>query len=303
MEPTSRANDDARIDVQPIRVAALSAEGRARLVDELYALQRTVFDGVDREAFREYVIDSQADASWLDVYRREGKAVGYLALHRFDVEHEGRAVAIFRAEAGALRSARGRTNIGGQLIWQTLSYKLRHPGRDMYFFAAPVHPSSFHGLARHAAQMWPHPDHPTPASISSLLQSFADRFGLRCVDPARPLLRHVGWITRDDEQERAYWRSCQKPTAAYFVRTNPEYGRGHGLLTLIPITASNLVLGIANFVRSRVVRAMKRWPTLWRRTEPRACTRRAELGLDVVPGRTSARSSSITPTSVPRITV
>jgi len=67
-------------------------------------------------------------------------------------------------------------------------------------------------------------------------------------------VRHVGWITRDTEVEKSYWITCDKPAARFFVRTNPSYSEGHGLLTLIPITGEVLAEAGRRLARDRAGR-------------------------------------------------
>ena len=256
---------------------ALTPAARERLVDELYGVHSEVFDGVDRAQFRKYVVCSPAQATWIDVFRDDDdRAVGYLALHRFDLTHEGRSLAVFRAEAGMLRAYRGKTSIGSLLVTKILAYRLRYPTRAIFYFGSLVHPSSYHGIARFGVRMWPHPERRVPPAVESLMTRLGERFGLDAVDPARPLVRDVGWITRDTDQERAYWERCSKPTARFFVEANPGYGLGHGLLTLVPLTLSNLGLGALRWLwmqicrRAVIARArLQHVPGLQLRTEDR----------------------------------
>src|SRR5277367_6616719 len=81
---------------------------REALVDALYAIQREVFDGVDRATFAKYVVDSKAERTWISVHRdAEGKIGGYAAVHAFERRIDGCPVTIVRAEAGSRRDLRG----------------------------------------------------------------------------------------------------------------------------------------------------------------------------------------------------
>src|SRR6185312_9444529 len=72
------------------------------------------------------------------------------------------------------------------------------------------------------------------------MKQLAESFHLEVVDRARPLVRIVGWRTRDSDVEQAYWLQCDKPAARFFLDQNPDYGEGHGLLTLVPLDAASL---------------------------------------------------------------
>ncbi len=73
------------------------------------------------------------------------------------------------------------------------------------------------------------------------MEELAAEFGLEKVDAARPLVRKVGWKTRETEAEREYWQHCDKPAARFFIEANPGYVEGHGLVTVVPVTAAILL--------------------------------------------------------------
>ena len=88
----------------------LTLEARARLTDALYAVHQQIFDGVERESFAKYVVESKAEHTWIQVHKNEaGDIVGYFAMHVFEKPLNGVTTAVFRAEAGSLRAYRGAT--------------------------------------------------------------------------------------------------------------------------------------------------------------------------------------------------
>ncbi|WP_338872323.1 cyclic nucleotide-binding domain-containing protein [Myxococcus stipitatus] len=220
---------------------SLSAEARRRLTDALYAVHQEIFDGVERDCFARYVVDSTAEHTWIQLHRNEaGLLVGYFALHVFEKKLNGVITAVFRAEAGSLRAYRG-SNLSPRLALSlVVKYLLRHPGRPAYYLGALVHPSSYTLLTKYCGEVWPRREHPIPAELRGFIDELGSAFGLARVDPENPLLRQVGWRTRESEAERDYWRQCDRPSARFFLETNPGYTQGHGLLTLIPATLANI---------------------------------------------------------------
>jgi len=288
-----------RIQATVLDPDALAPDVRARLTDELHVVQQEVFDGVDREAFRKYVVESPASRNWLQVYRDpEGKAVGYMALHRFDRELDGRPCAIFRAEAGTVRAWRGRTPLGGMLARALIRHQIRHPRVPIFYLGSLVHPSSYHAFARFAARIHPGLNE-TPPRLQKLLTDLGDAFGLSVVDPERPLVRKVGWITRDTEVERDYWQRCEKPTVRFFVEANPGYVEGHGLLTLVPFDVRSGLIGIGRFLRGRLRRRLTALSVHLRRL-PLPKPRPKPAALAVLLGR-SKELSRVEPSNLPKI--
>jgi CRP-like cAMP-binding protein len=233
----------------------LDPAARQGFIDALYKVHCEVFDGVTRDSFAKYVVESQAEQTWINVHRNHaGEIVGYFALHIFERELAGKASAIFRAEAGTMRAYRGgntNTRFGLKL---GLPYLLRYPGRPVYYLGSLVHPSSYCLFAKHFDVIWPSTRHPPPPAVLAFMDELANSFGLERVASDNPLTRQVHWITRDSEVERHYWRNCDKPAARFFVEANPGYGEGDGLVTLVRVDAHNLWHMIATFFAERYAR-------------------------------------------------
>ncbi|HEY8212194.1 MAG TPA: cyclic nucleotide-binding domain-containing protein [Myxococcaceae bacterium] len=234
----------------------LTSAEREALVTALYRIQVEVFDGVSREAFARYVVLSKAERTRILVHRDEaGVIVGYFALHVFEREMNGEPVAVFRAEAGTMRAYRGANSNTRFGLKHGLAYLLSHPGRRAFYLGSLVHPSSYSLFAKHFPDsVLPRAGAEVPAQMLQLMNDLAGEFGLDRVDPANPLVRQVGWKTRDTEAERSYWQRCDRPAARFFVEANRGYGEGHGLLTLVPVTLAALASMAGQVVRQKLAR-------------------------------------------------
>ncbi len=233
----------------------LDPAARQGFIDALYKVHCEVFDGVTRDSFAKYVVESQAEQTWINVHRNHaGEIVGYFALHIFERELAGKASAIFRAEAGTMRAYRGGDTNMRFGLELGLPYLLRHPGRRVYYLGSLVHPSSYSLFAKHFDVIWPSTRHPPPPAVLAFMDELANSFGLERVTSDNPLTRQVHWITRDSEVERHYWRHCDKPAARFFIEANPGYGEGDGLVTLVRVDAHNLWHMISTFFAERYTR-------------------------------------------------
>ncbi|ATB32912.1 cyclic nucleotide-binding domain-containing protein [Melittangium boletus] len=231
----------------------LSPEARERLTEDLYDVHRRIFDGVERESFARYVVESKATHTWILVHHDEaGRTVGYCAVHLFEKRFAGRPTAVVRMEAGLLRAFRGghaNVRFGLHMI---LRYLLRNPGQRMFYLGSLVHPSSYSVFTSYCGEVWPRRGTTTPGELLSFMDELAVEFGLERVESSNPLVRHVGWRTRETEMEREYWRCCDKLPVRYFIEANPGYSEGHGLVTLVPLTMTNL-LGVLRSMGKRSV--------------------------------------------------
>lgn len=234
----------------------MPAAARAALADELYRTHRTVFDGLDRDGFAAYVIESPADDTRVFVLRDEaGEARGYCASHVFRQEHLGRPMIIVRMEIAAEPAWRHRRFAAPFICGEAMRLALRHPGTPRYMLACFVHPSAYVSLTRHA-RVWPNPDGPTPPRIEALMGSLARAFHLDVRDGIAP----VGWIARSGEPPARMSRE-----AAYYVARNPGYPRGLGLLTVIDFAAPAVARGVLDSAALSIRRGLSaapaaRWP-------------------------------------------
>ncbi len=240
----------------PVRsevVDPTALEGRTReaFIDALYAVHSQIFDGVDRDAFVHYVVDSPADETKILVHRdRAGAPIGYFAAHQFRRVVRGKPAIIARGETGMLRQHRGGASILRFGFGEALRIMAGNPGVPLYYLGCLVHPTSYHALCKYLRPVWPSVDTPPDASLRALVSELGDSFGLARVGED-PLVREVGWRTRDTEAERAFWRRCDKPDVRYYVEHNPGYGEGHGLLTLVPLSGPVVAGALARVAREK----------------------------------------------------
>lgn len=237
---------------------SLSPQEVDALVSSLYEVHCEIFDGVGRDEFARYVVLSHAEQTRIQVsYGEDGSVAGYIATHAFRRALRGEMVTINRAEAGLRRPYRGNGSPATFLISWLLKKRWEFPGAQ-YYLGCLVHPSSYSAFARAAATLWPAPGVELPEELRALMVELAEEFHLPAVDPRRPLVRQVGWITRDTEAERRYWQQCDLPAPRFYVEQNPTYGEGHGLLTLVPLDAASLTRSTLNWGAARLKKTLQR---------------------------------------------
>lgn len=223
----------------------LDEHQRKALSRELYEIHRSVFAGLDQEAFDRYVVNSPAKKTRILLYRNRRKAlIGYFGVHRFELEMDGQPIVVFRGEVGLLPEYRQKdANLS---FWWTeaAGFKLRHPGKHVYFFFVPVSPSFYAMAARYTLKAYPGRDLNIRADALALMTWLAPQFGLPAVEEGNPLVRKVGWITLASQQEQDFWRTTRNPYVRFYIDANPKFGEGNGLLTLIPVTFANALLSL-----------------------------------------------------------
>lgn len=239
--------------------SSLSIDEKECFIDSLYLLHSRIFDGVERKSFVSYVVDSPADWTRIRVYKnRMNEWVGYCAVHRFDARVFDRSCVIFRAEAGILREYRGRS----QTLWfgfsEAIKYRIRHPFCALYYLGSFVHPSVLYMFSRYFGEYYPRADTPIPARIKDFMLELANIFHIEAVEGQDVLVRQVGWITRESTEDRRFWQNHTHPMVKFYIKTNPEYTSGNGLLTLVPLTSRNIFMSLARFLKNKIRRRFSR---------------------------------------------
>jgi hypothetical protein len=234
----------------------MTAEETAALVNSLYQFHDSVFCGVDEAAFGRAMINSHAQLNKIKVVTDEsGKICGYCAVHRADRLVSHGSVSVFKVEMGVSREYRGRALLRRFVGNQFRHHFLRHPFRKTFFLSAFVHPASYRTAAGVVWKLYPNRRHPTPPQMERLMNELADALDY-ARDDERPWTRKVGWISRDDDKDRAYWETQSHPDIRYFLERNPDYSRGNGLLSIMPLTPANIAITFAIGLRERLKRKL-----------------------------------------------
>lgn len=218
----------------------LTPAATQQLTNELYATHIQVFDGVSKSDFANYVINSPAERTRIQVYRDGPRVIGYLAVHTFVRTIQGQRWVVVRAEAGKLPAYR-RAAQGTLLIAEVLRICLRYPRAHKAMLGCFVHPSAYVAIGHVAPQIYPHWREPTPANVQIAMTQLASDFGLAPVDHDRAGVRNVGWITRETQADRDSWARRLDPMTRTFCEQNPGYQLGHGLVVLLPISMLTLI--------------------------------------------------------------
>ncbi len=233
---------------------ALTSTERERFTDALYEAHERIFAGVDRASFAAYVVDSPAARTRIQVFRSGEQIVGYAAFHAFESTVGGRPALVLRAEVGLLPEYRRGSRMGWFLARECIRSIMHNPGRTVWGLSCATNPATYRTLAKHTDQVWPHWEQPTPDHIQQLMTELAEQFQLRSVDEDRPGVYHVGWQTRQSEQEALGWEKCQHPASKLYIDRNPDYADGQGLLLLVPLTRLGLVRCCMRLIETKIRR-------------------------------------------------
>lgn len=243
----------------------LDADGRARLLEELQ-INRQIFDGPGLGALTEVLASgSQGKTTLQCYYDQAGRCVGFAALLCDELEHDGAPWTVFRAMTGLLPEYRGRQSVLGFYLATLAGYLLRYPGRRVFFFTPVVHVSSYRLLARHAKEMYPHPDRPVPPRMMEIIQRLGARYACARVDGEHPLVcRRSVWV-RGDQRKQARRLGAGDALDRFFLQINPRAGEGNCIMTLAPVTIGQLLVGALRYGQTRAAVALRGLRSAWAR--------------------------------------
>lgn len=242
------------VEAEVVNPAALDAPQRDAFLQDLYRVHQKIFAGVSMEEFTYYLVRPDSARTRIQIYRNgKGELVGYCAMHIFERRSKWRCRAVLRAEAGLLPAYRGSAST----LWfgakEAFRYKLIHPLRSVVFFAMPVHPSSFHLISKYFWRCFPGQSRHIPERWNRLLVDLAETTDVAAVDSSDPLVRHVGWITRETPADIENWRKSPFEDVQYYLSRNPLYSQGNGLAMIAPLSLSNLVFSFSLYVYHKSV--------------------------------------------------
>jgi hypothetical protein len=237
----------------------MSIDEKESFSDSLYQLHSNIFDGVDRASFASYVVDSPAEWTRIRIYKnRVDEWIGYCAVHRFRKLIFDRPYVIFRAEAGILREYRGRSITLWFGFKEAIRYRIKHPFCELFYLGSFVHPSVLYMFSRYFSEYYPRADTPIPKKIKVFILELANIFHLKPVDEQDVLVRQVGWITKESTEDRCFWQKHTNPVVKFYIKKNPGYVNGNGLLTLVPFTFRNIFMSLVRFMKIKLVRRISR---------------------------------------------
>jgi hypothetical protein len=234
--------------LETIDPATLDPKTLTAFSQRLYAIQCQIFDGVDARQFEKKVFAPDAKWTKIRIFNNAGgNAVGYCALHAYEKAinsaiTNSETMIIFRAETGMLRKYRKQGNIFSFFFKEAIKYKICHPFKKSYLFCTLIHPSSYHLISKFFFRSYPNINYTTPVSILDKMNLVADAFQESQLPNIAPSLRDVGWITRQTAEEQSELANSSDPATCFFLKKNPDYHKGQGLMTLVPLDLKNIFL-------------------------------------------------------------
>lgn len=230
-----------KLNISPaIQPQRLSGTERDQLTNSLYEVHCQIFDGVDKETFRSYVIEPDTVTTRIFLIQTDQKeTVGYLTFQVYQPEvlRKGKIKRpyVFRTEIGIRQEYRGRANYNRVLFREALKFCLRKGMPEAYYMATPINPLAYFLACRSIDCIYPQPHLATPAKILSVMNELSATL----TTPASGQAHKVGWIAQMPPAQERRMRRSDNPWFQFFIRHNPDFHKGYGMMWLAPATPGN----------------------------------------------------------------
>lgn len=217
--------------------------------DKLYDLTTHIFGGGTKQEFEEMVSKCPSDDSRYLIYKNgAGQWVGYFGLHRFTKRIDGETATVFRAQAGLLPKYR-RTNASLFFpLKEIVKFKLKHPRNHLYAFVAIINPSMYYLTDKYVHQIYPSEHRHIPDHAVNIVETCARQFKFPVKTGDSFWARTIGWYPVHTKEEEAFWNSSTNPRIKYYQHINPDFLKGKGLLTLVPLSGFNIFISACLFL-------------------------------------------------------
>lgn len=235
----------------------LSGETLEIITDKLFALHVQIFDGLDRAAFSACMLRRPECRSRIQVYENEqGEWVGYVAVYSHLKEVQGQPMVLLRMVVGMLPAHQQQGVPAGLLAQEALRNLVLHPKRAMYLVCGLINPTSYLSVVRCVPAVLPAPERAPTQSEAALLNALREVCQMKLASESLPYCVNMGWISKSQVGSRASWAESPKPEVQFFLRENPTYEQGTGLLVALPLSMSTFATGLVRWASGRVKRLL-----------------------------------------------
>lgn len=249
-----------RLTSQVYRPGRLDPAARRALIDAIYPLHRQVFAGIDRAEFEAYVLEPGTPHRWLVVVRAGDSAVGYSTVHVRDLVVNGAPIRLVRGAGGLLPAHRKQGApilsrfVAARCSWAMLTAQ----GRPTWFAGAIMSPASHRMVATMLSGMSPRPERPPSPEMTHLLHGVADAIGMPPSITGDPGVRRAGWTVHFSDAARARIAASTDPTTRYFLKRNPHFADGEGIVFLAPVTVRQIASTVVQIGADQLSRRLRR---------------------------------------------
>lgn len=225
-----------------IIIQDLAESDRKQLSSDLFHLSKGIFGNITLEEVEHYVTYSGAERTYLMKYfNQKNDLVGFFALHMFKKQICGKHSIIFRAQTGLLHNyRRSKANMYFSLF-KVIKYRLKYPFRKVYCFITTLSPSMYCVMAKHVVTIYPKYNGKISETEAKSIDELMRQYEFKKDPSGNKWISPVGLTTIASQEEIDFWKNSNDPHIQHYLKLNPDFQKGNGLITLIPFSWSNII--------------------------------------------------------------
>jgi hypothetical protein len=182
-------------------------------------------------------------------YGKDNKLAGFAIAGVQTVNINRNTHAIFSAGVYSDLKYNIRKKLAKFALMKSLKYKLRHPTHRLGYLAETLTPASYSFSAKLLPECYPHPLLKTPGYISSIIKAISIERNFIKEDDSKFIVSFFPKIVTKNPQRlftSSKLMNCKY--YHYYLSLNPFFQDGNALLTYMPLTLKNILLGLKNYI-------------------------------------------------------
>lgn len=205
------------------------------LLDQMYALIRSQFEGCDPAVFTQ---DLHEKDEVILLWDAAGALVGFSTLLSWpETLPEGPGTVLFSGDTVVHTRAWGSPALASGWLDAALALWRRDPARPVYWLLISSGFRTYRFLPTFFREFWPRYDQPTPPPVAALMERVARRRYGALVEGGVVRLPAASWV-RPEVAGLTETRR-ENPHVAFFERQNPGHGRGDELICITRVEPAN----------------------------------------------------------------
>ena len=206
------------------------------LLELIYPVVSQIFV-ISRESLSRSIFYQNTANTNLYLFYNEGDLVGINLVNIYEYNYKGDDYSFFRFLSGILPDHRGESNVQKVGFYEAIKYSVLNPTRKIYYLGPFIHPSSYAAACKVSNEVYPSLKNEVTEEYYELMVLVADLLGLKRVEGEDLLIRDIKVKTIDKEEYKPKRISNR---AKFFMKLNPNYKKGYGLITLAPMNLKNV---------------------------------------------------------------
>jgi hypothetical protein len=225
-----------KISLKRINIKNYDVTKRDQLLKEVHEVIFQIFD-ISLDQLRNSFYFQSSAHTYLYLFYSKNVLVGINLINIYELKYKKSDYSFFRFMSAILPQYRGGSNIQKIGFKEAFKYVAKNPARRVYYLSPFIHPSSYAAACKVSNKIYPSLKNKVSQRKKEFMIAIADSLGFERVENKDPLIRNMHATTKENKK---YTPKRISNRAKYFMKLNPDYIKGYGLITLIPLDFKNV---------------------------------------------------------------